>query len=84
MYAYNPDFNGVSFRIKVLGRNCRCVITAEALQDHYEAEGDSKEALESAFAENGEEIMTIAESMAHEGIEYDAELPFIIYSSDLD
>lgn len=73
------DMGGISFRAIVDGQTCACIITDEALQDHFGAKHGSPE---SAFDLNRRRIEEIARGMI-EGHRVSADGRVVIKSADI-
>ncbi len=59
--AYEPRATSVAFPAVVDGRARRCLVTEEALMDHFGAVSPEPETLRSAFENNRDEIQEVAE-----------------------
>lgn len=62
--TYHFDMGGISFRAVIDGQTCACVISDEALQDHFGAKSSSPE---SAFDSNRSRIEEIARTFIERG-----------------
>ena len=58
-----PEFSGspaeVRFHVTVDGARVRCAVSAEALLDHFNADGPFESALLSAFAQGQQQIFSV-------------------------
>ena len=56
--AWDPNRDSMSFQVEVDGKKTRCLISREALDDHYGA--DQGKSVEQAFHENQSAIEDVA------------------------
>ncbi|WP_195763877.1 DUF1488 domain-containing protein [Pseudoduganella rivuli] len=63
--AFDHDFDSVSFPVEIDGKKQRCLITREALHDHF---GGEDVELTEAFEANRDQIELVARAKIEQGV----------------
>jgi len=78
--AWDPNRDSMSFQVEVDGKKTRCLISREALEDHYEA--DQGKTVEQAFDDNRFSIEDVARRIINNN-QVDAQGEYLIISQDI-
>ena len=79
-HVWQPKRDSMSFEVVVDGKKTRCLISKEALEDHYGA--DQLKKVEQAFEDNQFEIENVARNMINKG-QVDNSGEYLIRSQDV-
>jgi hypothetical protein len=78
--AWDPSRDSMSFEVTVDGKKTRCLISREALEDHYDA--DQGKTVEQAFDDNRFEIEDVAGKIIQSD-QVDSQGEYLIKSEDI-
>jgi len=78
--AWGPSKDSMSFEVEVDGKKTRCLISREALEDHYDA--DQGKTVEQAFDDNQFEIEDVAKKIINNN-QVNAQGEYLIRSQDI-
>ncbi len=78
--AWNPSKDSMSFEVDVDGKKTRCLISREALEDHYDVV--PSKTVEQAFNDNQLEIKDVARKIINNN-QVNAQGEYLIRSQDI-
>ena len=78
--AWDQNRDSMSFQVEVDGKKTRCLISREALEDHYGA--DQGKTVEQAFDDNQFDIENVARKIINNN-QVDAQGEYLIRSQDI-
>ncbi|BFM07734.1 DUF1488 domain-containing protein [Halioxenophilus aromaticivorans] len=78
--AWDATTNSMEFQVKIDGARTRCLISREALEDHFGA--DREKTVDQAFNDNRSEIERVATNIINKGL-VNASGEYLIRSSNI-